>query len=61
MIQQGQPLPSATLSELTADGMQTHDIPALFADKKSGAVCGTRCIYPDVFGVPFTGFCRQCR
>ncbi|OOE32957.1 peroxiredoxin [Salinivibrio kushneri] len=34
MIQQGQPLPSATLSELTAEGMQTHDIPALFANKK---------------------------
>ncbi|OOF30160.1 peroxiredoxin [Salinivibrio proteolyticus] len=34
MIEQGQPLPTSTLSELTAEGMQTHDIPALFANKK---------------------------
>ncbi|WP_407333581.1 peroxiredoxin [Enterovibrio sp. 27052020O] len=34
MIQQGQTLPSATLSELTKDGMVNHDTNALFADKK---------------------------
>ncbi|MFB1074413.1 peroxiredoxin [Vibrio diabolicus] len=34
MIQQGQALPVATLSELTADGMVNHDVTALFANKK---------------------------
>lgn len=35
MIQQGQALPVATLSELTADGMVNHDVTELFANKKS--------------------------
>ncbi|MEI5637878.1 MULTISPECIES: peroxiredoxin [unclassified Pseudoalteromonas] len=34
MIQVGQSLPAAELSELTADGMQTHQVNELFADKK---------------------------
>ncbi|WP_046004464.1 peroxiredoxin [Pseudoalteromonas rubra] len=34
MIEQGQALPQATLSELTADGMVTHHSDSLFADKK---------------------------
>ncbi len=34
MIQQGQALPAATLSELTADGMVNHQVTELFADKK---------------------------
>lgn len=34
MIQQGQALPSATVSELTADGMVNHDVTELFANKK---------------------------
>ncbi|CAM4186827.1 peroxiredoxin [Pseudoalteromonas byunsanensis] len=34
MIEQGQALPSATLSELTTDGMVNHDIQELFANKK---------------------------
>ena len=34
MIQQGQALPVATLSELTADGMVNHDVTELFANKK---------------------------
>ncbi|WP_125779839.1 peroxiredoxin [Pseudoalteromonas rubra] len=34
MIEQGQALPQATLSELTADGMVTHQSDSLFADKK---------------------------
>ncbi|WP_372378812.1 peroxiredoxin [Vibrio natriegens] len=34
MIQQGQALPSATVSELTADGMANHDVTELFANKK---------------------------
>ncbi|MDK9792537.1 MULTISPECIES: peroxiredoxin [unclassified Vibrio] len=34
MIQQGQALPVATLSELTADGMVNHDVTVLFANKK---------------------------
>ncbi|MEZ8140695.1 peroxiredoxin [Enterovibrio norvegicus FF-33] len=34
MIQQGQTLPSATLSELTKDGMMNHDTNELFANKK---------------------------
>ncbi|WP_330960902.1 peroxiredoxin [Photobacterium sp. 53610] len=34
MIQQGQKLPNATLSELTKDGMVNHDITELFAGKK---------------------------
>ncbi|EIV8644906.1 peroxiredoxin [Vibrio parahaemolyticus] len=34
MIQQGQVLPSATVSELTADGMVNHDVTELFANKK---------------------------
>ncbi|AXY03373.1 peroxiredoxin [Vibrio alfacsensis] len=34
MIQQGQTLPSATLSELTADGMVNHQVSELFANKK---------------------------
>ncbi|HHF3028423.1 TPA: peroxiredoxin [Vibrio diabolicus] len=34
MIQQGQALPVATLSELTADGMVNHDVTKLFANKK---------------------------
>ena len=34
MIEQGQTLPAATLSELTSEGMQTLSTEALFADKK---------------------------
>ncbi|MEI8593585.1 peroxiredoxin [Photobacterium sp. Hal280] len=34
MIQQGQTLPAATLSELTKDGMVNHDVAELFAGKK---------------------------
>ncbi|BCG14740.1 peroxiredoxin [Vibrio sp. Vb0667] len=34
MIQQGQALPVATLSELTADGMVNHDVTELFVNKK---------------------------
>ncbi|MCR9608650.1 peroxiredoxin [Vibrio alginolyticus] len=34
MIQQGQALPVATLSELTADGMVNHDVTELFENKK---------------------------
>ncbi|HHX8698467.1 TPA: peroxiredoxin [Vibrio diabolicus] len=34
MIQQGQALPVAALSELTADGMVNHDVTELFANKK---------------------------
>lgn len=34
MIRQGQVLPSATVSELTADGMVNHDVTELFANKK---------------------------
>ncbi|HHF0488105.1 TPA: peroxiredoxin [Vibrio antiquarius] len=34
MIQQGQALPVATLSELTVDGMVNHDVTELFANKK---------------------------
>ncbi|WMN85944.1 peroxiredoxin [Vibrio parahaemolyticus] len=34
MIQQGQALPSAAVSELTADGMVNHDVTELFANKK---------------------------
>ncbi|MBR9786592.1 MAG: peroxiredoxin [Vibrionaceae bacterium] len=34
MIQQGQALPSATVSELTSDGMVNHDVTELFANKK---------------------------
>ncbi|ASP39175.1 peroxiredoxin [Bacterioplanes sanyensis] len=34
MIQQGQQLPTATLSELNADGMQTHKTDELFANKR---------------------------
>lgn len=35
MITQGQSLPIGQLAELTADGMQTHDVQALFAGKKA--------------------------
>lgn len=34
MIQQGQALPNVVLTELTADGMQNHQVTELFADKK---------------------------
>jgi len=34
MIEVGQKLPSATLSELTADGMLKHSVMELFSDKK---------------------------
>ncbi|MGI3031957.1 peroxiredoxin [Vibrio diabolicus] len=34
MIQQGQALPVATLSELTADGMVNHNVTELFVNKK---------------------------
>ncbi|MGL6260054.1 peroxiredoxin [Vibrio sp. WXL103] len=34
MIQQGQPIPTATLSELTQDGMISHNTDELFANKK---------------------------
>jgi len=34
MIQQGQALPAATLSQLTADGMVNHQVTELFTNKK---------------------------
>ncbi|CAM3703295.1 Glutathione amide-dependent peroxidase [Vibrio aerogenes CECT 7868] len=34
MIEQGNSLPEATLSQLTADGMQQHQVSELFAGKK---------------------------
>ncbi|RYV02945.1 peroxiredoxin [Shewanella sp. OPT22] len=34
MIEQGQKLPETTLSQLTADGMQEHQVSELFKDKK---------------------------
>ncbi|MEH0091899.1 peroxiredoxin [Vibrio metschnikovii] len=34
MIKQGQSLPAATLSQLTADGMVNHNVQELFAGKK---------------------------
>lgn len=34
MIEQGQALPNVVLTELTADGMQNHQVTELFADKK---------------------------
>ena len=34
MIEQGQTLPNIVLTELTADGMQSHQVTELFADKK---------------------------
>ena len=34
MFQPGQAIPSATLSELSADGMQTHGADELFANKR---------------------------
>ena len=34
MIKQGQALPNVVLTELTADGMQNHQVTELFADKK---------------------------
>lgn len=34
MIKQGQSLPAATLSQLTADGMVNHNVQELFASKK---------------------------
>ncbi|QYK01251.1 peroxiredoxin [Shewanella psychrotolerans] len=34
MIEQGQKLPSATLSQLTKEGMVNHDVTELFANKK---------------------------
>jgi len=34
MIRQGQTLPNIVLTELTADGMQSHQVTELFADKK---------------------------
>jgi len=34
MIEQGQALPNVALTELTADGMQNHQVTELFADKK---------------------------
>ena len=34
MIEQGQVLPNVVLTELTADGMQSHQVTELFADKK---------------------------
>lgn len=34
MIEQGQKLPSATLSQLTKEGMVNHDVAELFANKK---------------------------
>ncbi|GLP95602.1 peroxiredoxin [Paraferrimonas sedimenticola] len=34
MIEQGQPLPNASLSELTAEGFSSHDTAELFANKK---------------------------
>ncbi|ASA57421.1 peroxiredoxin [Vibrio gazogenes] len=35
MIEQGQKLPEATLSQLTADGMVNHQVQELFAGKKA--------------------------
>lgn len=35
MIEQGQKLPAVTLSELTPDGMVTHEVAELFANKKA--------------------------
>ncbi|SJN59819.1 peroxiredoxin [Vibrio ruber] len=35
MIEQGQKLPAATLSQLTADGMVNHQVQELFAGKKA--------------------------
>ncbi|UTV26450.1 peroxiredoxin [Photobacterium atrarenae] len=35
MIEQGQKLPAVTLSELTKDGMVTHEVAELFANKKA--------------------------
>ncbi|QSX29990.1 MULTISPECIES: peroxiredoxin [Shewanella] len=35
MIQQGHKLPALSLSQLTADGMVTHDVASLFAGKKA--------------------------
>ncbi|OEY65922.1 peroxiredoxin [Marinobacter sp. X15-166B] len=35
MIKQGQPLPAASLSQLTSDGMVNHQTNELFADKKA--------------------------
>ena len=34
MIEQGQALPNVVLTELTADGMQNHQVTELFSDKK---------------------------
>ncbi|WP_404392727.1 peroxiredoxin [Pseudoalteromonas phenolica] len=34
MIEQGQALPNVVLTELTADGIQNHQVTELFADKK---------------------------
>ncbi|WP_162063043.1 peroxiredoxin [Vibrio taketomensis] len=34
MIQQGQTLPEATLNELTHDGMESHQVKQLFANKR---------------------------
>ncbi|MFY8301063.1 peroxiredoxin [Pseudoalteromonas sp. SS15] len=34
MIEQGQALPNVVLTELTAEGMQNHQVTELFADKK---------------------------
>jgi peroxiredoxin len=34
MIEQGQALPNVVLTELTADGMQNHQVTELFTDKK---------------------------
>ena len=34
MIKQGQPLPAATLSQITAEGMVNHPVTELFAGKK---------------------------
>lgn len=35
MIKQGQPLPTATLSQITAEGMVNHNVSELFAGKKA--------------------------
>ena len=35
MIEQGQTLPNVVLTELTADGMQNHQVTELFTDKKA--------------------------
>lgn len=48
MIQQGQALPAATLSELTADGMVNHQVTELFADKKV-VLFAVQCIYSYLF------------